>query len=124
MDSIPAACTVLVVGGGPGGSYTASALAREGVETVLLEADVFPRLVYRTVLLILPFGNLELAQELSIILTRLTCPVFHFTHHSGRKRRLMSSGIMSARVWSRRSATSYVLSTSTQPSTTMVLSRR
>lgn len=40
---IPQTCTVLVVGGGPGGSYTATALAREGVDVVLLEADVFPR---------------------------------------------------------------------------------
>ncbi|KAJ5888978.1 hypothetical protein N7495_009019 [Penicillium taxi] len=40
---IPQECTVLVVGGGPGGSYTASVLAREGISTVLLEADVFPR---------------------------------------------------------------------------------
>ena len=43
MDSIPTRCTTLVVGGGPGGSYTASALAREGIDTVVLEADVFPR---------------------------------------------------------------------------------
>ncbi|PYH34507.1 NAD(P)/FAD-dependent oxidoreductase [Aspergillus neoniger CBS 115656] len=41
--SVPAECTVLVVGGGPGGSYAASVLAREGIDTVLLEADVFPR---------------------------------------------------------------------------------
>jgi FAD binding domain len=41
--SIPEECTVLVVGGGPAGSYSAAALAREGVNTVLLEADVFPR---------------------------------------------------------------------------------
>ncbi|KAH8110866.1 FAD/NAD-binding domain-containing protein [Phellopilus nigrolimitatus] len=40
---VPAQCTVLVIGGGPGGSYTAAALAREGVDVVLLEADVFPR---------------------------------------------------------------------------------
>ncbi|KAK8076353.1 hypothetical protein PG994_003625 [Apiospora phragmitis] len=37
--SIPESCTVLVAGGGPGGSYTAAALAREGVDVVLLEAD-------------------------------------------------------------------------------------
>ena len=43
MDSIPTKCTVLVVGAGPGGSYTASALTREGIDTVVLEADVFPR---------------------------------------------------------------------------------
>lgn len=41
--SIPKACTVLVVGGGPAGSYTASVLAREGVDVVVLEADYFPR---------------------------------------------------------------------------------
>lgn len=41
--SIPMKTTVLVVGGGPGASYTASALAREGIDTVLLEADIFPR---------------------------------------------------------------------------------
>jgi len=40
---IPSKCTVLVVGGGPGGAYTASILAREGIDTVLLEADTFPR---------------------------------------------------------------------------------
>ena len=45
MDAIPTKTSVLVVGGGPGGSYSASALAREGIDTVLLEADVFPRLV-------------------------------------------------------------------------------
>ena len=41
--SIPSETTVLVVGGGPGGSYTASCLAREGVRCVVLEADKFPR---------------------------------------------------------------------------------
>jgi flavin-dependent dehydrogenase len=41
--SIPTETTVLVVGGGPAGSYAAAALAREGIDTVLLEADVFPR---------------------------------------------------------------------------------
>ena len=41
--TIPASCTVLVVGGGPGGSYTAAPLAREGIDVVLLEADKFPR---------------------------------------------------------------------------------
>ncbi|MCJ1430339.1 hypothetical protein MMC29_008257 [Sticta canariensis] len=41
--SIPQETTVLVVGGGPAGSYAACALAREGVSTVVLEADIFPR---------------------------------------------------------------------------------
>ncbi|TVY94245.1 Flavine halogenase [Lachnellula willkommii] len=39
----PRNCTVLVVGGGPAGSYCASALAREGIDTVVLEAEEFPR---------------------------------------------------------------------------------
>lgn len=43
--SIPTETTVLVVGGGPGGSYTASVLAREGIKCVVLEADKFPRWV-------------------------------------------------------------------------------
>jgi len=41
--SIPEKTTVLVIGGGPGGSYTAAALAREGFNVVILEADQFPR---------------------------------------------------------------------------------
>lgn len=45
MSSIPNHATVLVVGGGPAGSYTASLLAREGVDVAVLEADVFPRCV-------------------------------------------------------------------------------
>lgn len=39
----PNSATVLIIGGGPGGSYAASVLAREGIDTVLLESDVFPR---------------------------------------------------------------------------------
>ncbi|KAJ5834970.1 FAD/NAD(P)-binding domain-containing protein [Penicillium robsamsonii] len=41
--SIPEETSVLVVGGGPAGSYAAAVLAREGISTVLLEADLFPR---------------------------------------------------------------------------------
>ena len=41
--SVPGRCTVLVVGGGPAGSYAATVLAREGVDVVLLEAEYFPR---------------------------------------------------------------------------------
>jgi len=42
-QTVPEHCTVLVVGGGPAGSYASSALAREGISVVLLEADNFPR---------------------------------------------------------------------------------
>lgn len=45
IQTVPEQCTVLVVGGGPAGSYASSALAREGISVVLLEADNFPRLV-------------------------------------------------------------------------------
>ena len=42
-NRIPHKTQVLVIGGGPGGSYTASALAREGLDVVLLEAERMPR---------------------------------------------------------------------------------
>jgi flavin-dependent dehydrogenase len=45
MANIPQKCTVLVVGGGPGGSYASAALAREGIDVVLLESEKFPRFV-------------------------------------------------------------------------------
>ncbi|KAJ7079584.1 hypothetical protein B0H15DRAFT_953950 [Mycena belliarum] len=40
---VPSHAQVLVIGGGPGGSFAASALAREGIHVVLLEALKFPR---------------------------------------------------------------------------------
>ncbi|KAJ6630160.1 FAD/NAD(P)-binding domain-containing protein [Mycena sp. CBHHK59/15] len=43
MSSVPASAKVLVIGGGPGGSYAATCLARENIDVVLLEADKFPR---------------------------------------------------------------------------------
>ncbi|KAI0684562.1 hypothetical protein BC835DRAFT_1409127 [Cytidiella melzeri] len=41
--TIPVNTQVLVVGGGPAGSYAAAVLAREGFSVVLLEASKFPR---------------------------------------------------------------------------------
>ena len=41
--SLPASCDVLVVGAGPAGSACAQLLARAGVDTVLVDAQAFPR---------------------------------------------------------------------------------
>ncbi|KAG2421092.1 hypothetical protein HFD88_000708 [Aspergillus terreus] len=41
--SVPSKTTVLVISGGPAGSYASAVLARDNVDTVLLEADKFPR---------------------------------------------------------------------------------
>ncbi|KAG2104374.1 putative halogenase [Suillus discolor] len=43
IRTLPTSTQILVVGGGPAGSYAAAALAREGFEVALLEAAKFPR---------------------------------------------------------------------------------
>ncbi|KAG1812373.1 putative halogenase [Suillus variegatus] len=43
IQSLPTSTEILVVGGGPAGSYAAAVLAREGFEVTLLEAANFPR---------------------------------------------------------------------------------
>lgn len=45
MPSVPQKTQILVVGGGPSGSYAAAALALEGFDVVLLEMAKFPRSV-------------------------------------------------------------------------------
>ncbi|KXN89224.1 Tryptophan 2-halogenase [Leucoagaricus sp. SymC.cos] len=42
-STVPAETTVLIVGGGPAGSYAASVLARHQINVVILEAAKFPR---------------------------------------------------------------------------------
>ena len=77
--SIPDKTTVLVVGGGPGGSYAAAALAREDIDAVLLEADVFPRCVCDSSLIAV-FCSSSLVSPFILI---FRCPtptlVFQFT---------------------------------------------
>ncbi|TFY79165.1 hypothetical protein EWM64_g4846 [Hericium alpestre] len=41
--AVPSHAQILVIGGGPSGSYAAAALAREGYDVVVLEAATFPR---------------------------------------------------------------------------------
>ncbi|KAF7759719.1 hypothetical protein Agabi119p4_11414 [Agaricus bisporus var. burnettii] len=43
QPSPPASCSILVIGGGPAGSYSAACLAQEGFTVTLLEAENFPR---------------------------------------------------------------------------------
>src|SRR5688572_10731744 len=43
MTSLPSSCEVLVVGGGPAGASTAVALARAGVDVVVVDRARFPR---------------------------------------------------------------------------------
>ncbi|TFK71548.1 FAD/NAD(P)-binding domain-containing protein [Pluteus cervinus] len=43
MSSVPSNVKVLVIGGGPAGSYAASVLAREDIDVLVIEADKFPR---------------------------------------------------------------------------------
>ena len=42
---IPEKCTVLIIGGGPGGAMAAALLAQKGVDVVVLEKEQFPRAV-------------------------------------------------------------------------------
>ena len=70
--SIPQETTVLVIGGGPAGSYSAAALAREGVKVVVLESDKFPRyatVVFQIVLYVL-YDRVRLLTSIDITSAR------------------------------------------------------
>lgn len=43
LATLPSACEVLVVGAGPAGAAAAALLAREGIDTVLIDQHAFPR---------------------------------------------------------------------------------
>ncbi|KAH8721515.1 hypothetical protein GQ44DRAFT_729697 [Phaeosphaeriaceae sp. PMI808] len=43
ISAIPQETSVLVISGGPASSYAACALARKGVDVIVLEVDIFPR---------------------------------------------------------------------------------
>ncbi|KAJ3748546.1 hypothetical protein DFH05DRAFT_572212 [Lentinula detonsa] len=43
LDVPPKHVEVLIIGGGPAGSYAASVLSREGIDVVVLESTKFPR---------------------------------------------------------------------------------
>ena len=45
-SGVPLETEVLIIGGGPGGSYSGCVLGREGVDCVVLEAAKFPRYEY------------------------------------------------------------------------------
>jgi flavine halogenase len=70
----PSKTQILVVGGGPGGSYAASALAREGFQVTLLEAVQFPRYHIGESLLpsVRPF--LEFIDAIDIVKAHGFCP--------------------------------------------------
>ncbi len=101
--SIPTETTVLVVGGGPGGSYTASALVREGISCVVLEADKFPRFVI--------FGHDRFF---------LAASLFSIAYPVMEKYELILLDIMSARVCSHQCVISCDSSTWTTPFSSMV----
>lgn len=105
--SIPQKTTVLVAGGGPAGSYAACALAREGISTVVLEAETFPRYVgsglsteslffnlWKSLLNFLALSSTYLVstgcknQSFSLYKQRLLCLIPH--HRAGAKNHQIS----------------------------------
>lgn len=72
MSTIPQETSVLVIGGGPAGSYAACALAREGVSVTVLEADIFPRYVLPLLISHIDWDGLVL-KEIADIMSARAC---------------------------------------------------
>lgn len=70
MSTIPQETSVLVIGGGPAGSYAACALAREGVSVTVLEADIFPRYVLAFLISRIKWDGLVLSTVADIMSAR------------------------------------------------------
>ena len=73
MSDVPQSTTVLIIGGGPGGSYAGSVLAREGIDVVVLKVVGF-------------LGNLEVRIcFMSVSLHHSISSLFHRQYRASRR---------------------------------------